>query len=110
MKQYEEEIRALKLELSMHDTLTHRGSVNYDQLGEEEMEEVKKQVNLFIEGSIPEIEVNSLCVIASVLCQLIRIISYYLVRVLFGTAISYVTFQGCTLVNVPKEEYFFFIA
>ena len=46
----------------MHDTLTHRGSVNYDQLGEEEMEEVKKQVNLFIEGSIPEIEVNSLSV------------------------------------------------
>ena len=58
MKQYEEEIRALKLELSMHDTLALRGSVIYDQLGEAEIEEVKKEVELFLDGAIPEIEVN----------------------------------------------------
>ena len=60
MRQYEEEIKALKLELAMHDTLVHRGTVNYDQLGEEEVEEVRKQVKMFIEGTIPDIEVRSL--------------------------------------------------
>lgn len=60
MRQYEEEIKALKLELAMHDTLVHRGTVSYDQLGEEEVEEVRKQVKMFIEGTIPDIEVRSL--------------------------------------------------
>ena len=42
----------------MHDTLALRGSVIYDQLGEAEIEEVKKEVELFLDGAIPEIEVN----------------------------------------------------
>ena len=42
----------------MHDTLALRGSVSYDQLGEAEIEEVKKEVELFLDGAIPEIEVN----------------------------------------------------
>ena len=42
----------------MHDTVAQRGSVSYDQLGDEEREEVKRQVNLFIDGAIPEIQVR----------------------------------------------------
>ena len=42
----------------MHDTLSARGSVGYEQLGEVEREEVKKQVEMYIEGVVPEIEVR----------------------------------------------------
>jgi kinesin family protein 6/9 len=55
--QYEDQIKALKLELSMHDTVAQRGSVSYDPLGDEEKEKIAKQVNMFIDGVIPEIQV-----------------------------------------------------
>ena len=55
--QYEEQIKALKLELSMHDTVAQRGTVSYDPLGYEEKEEIAKQVNMFIDGVIPDIQV-----------------------------------------------------
>ena len=55
--QYEEQIKALKLELSMHDTVAQRGTVSYDPLGDEEKEEIAKQVNMFIDGVIPDIQV-----------------------------------------------------
>ena len=57
VRQYEEQIKALKLELSMHDTVAQRGTVSYDPLGDEEKEEITKQVNMFIDGVIPEIQV-----------------------------------------------------
>ena len=41
----------------MHDTVSHRGSVGYDQLGDEEKELIEKQVHIFINGAIPEIQV-----------------------------------------------------
>jgi kinesin family protein 6/9 len=56
--QYEDQIKALKLELSMHDTVAQRGSVSYDPLGDEEKEEIAKQVNMFIDGVIPEMQVT----------------------------------------------------
>ena len=56
--QYEEQIKALKLELSMHDTVAQRGTVSYDPLGDEEKEEIAKQVNMFIDGVIPDIQVK----------------------------------------------------
>ena len=59
VRQYEEEIKALKLELAMHDTMAQRGSVSYDQPGEEEKEQIEKQVNMFIDGAIPEIQVKT---------------------------------------------------
>ena len=58
VRQYEEQIKALKLELSMHDTVAQRGTVSYDPLGDEEKEEIVKQVNMFIDGVIPEIQVK----------------------------------------------------
>ena len=57
VRQYEEQIKALKLELSMHDTVAQRGTVSYDSLEDEEKEEITKQVNMFIDGVIPEIQV-----------------------------------------------------
>ena len=47
----------MKLELAMHDTVSQRGNVSYDQLGDEEKEQIEKQVNMFIDGTIPEIQV-----------------------------------------------------
>jgi hypothetical protein len=50
------QIKVLQLELSMHDTVAQRGSISYDLLGDEEREEIAKQVNMFIDGVIPEIQ------------------------------------------------------
>ena len=44
----------------MHDTLSHRGSVCYDKLGEEERKLIEKQVEMFIDGAIPEIKVRNI--------------------------------------------------
>lgn len=60
LHEYREEIKALKLELAMHDTLSHRGSVCYDKLGEEERKLIEKQVEMFIDGAIPEIKVRNI--------------------------------------------------
>ena len=43
----------------MHDTVAQRGSVSYDQPGEEEKEQIEKQVNMFVDGAIPEIQVET---------------------------------------------------
>ena len=40
IKRYEKEIRDLKQELAMHDTLANRGRINYGSYDEKEMEEI----------------------------------------------------------------------
>ena len=56
-KQYEDEIEFLKNELAMHDTLTNRGQVVYEPLSESQQNELKEQVEKFIAGVIPEMEI-----------------------------------------------------
>ena len=41
IKRYEKEIRDLKQELAMHDTLANRGRVNYDTYSRDELTKVK---------------------------------------------------------------------
>ena len=43
IKRYEKEIRDLKQELAMHDTLKNRGRITYDQYGPEQTAEIKNQ-------------------------------------------------------------------
>jgi kinesin family member 6/9 len=45
IKRYEKEIRDLKQELAMHDTLANRGRVNYDTYSKEELFKVKTLTN-----------------------------------------------------------------
>ena len=40
-KKYEKEIRTLRQELAMHDTLTNRSQISYEPLSESQMQEVQ---------------------------------------------------------------------
>ena len=42
LKRYEKEIRDLKQELAMHDTLARRGKIQYDSYSAEQQSEVSK--------------------------------------------------------------------
>lgn len=55
IKRYEKEIRDLKQELAMHDTLANRGRVNYDTYSKEELFKVKTLTNQYLSGEIDEI-------------------------------------------------------
>ena len=55
IKRYEKEIRDLKQELAMHDTLANRGRVNYKYSGEELLK-IETLTNQYLEGEIEDIE------------------------------------------------------
>ena len=57
IKKYEREIKELKQELSMHDTLSNRSRINYEPFQGSQKIELIKTVRLFIDGGIEEIEV-----------------------------------------------------
>ena len=42
IKRYEKEVRDLKQELAMHDTLKNRGRINYDSYSPEQQVEIQK--------------------------------------------------------------------
>ncbi|KAJ1539550.1 Kinesin-like protein kif9, partial [Nowakowskiella sp. JEL0078] len=56
IKKYEKEIRELKQELSMHDTLTNRSHVNYEQYSEQQRYELQKHVKNFLENDEEQID------------------------------------------------------
>lgn len=56
IKRLEKEIRDLKQELAMHDTLANRGRVNYDSYSNEEMFKIETLTNQYLEGEIEDIE------------------------------------------------------
>jgi kinesin family protein 6/9 len=56
IKRLEKEIRDLKQELAMHDTLTNRGRVNYDAYSLEEQQKIKTLTTQYLEGEIQDID------------------------------------------------------
>ena len=56
IKRMEKEIRDLKQELAMHDTLANRGRVNYGDYSGEEMMQIRTLTNQYLEGEIEDIE------------------------------------------------------
>lgn len=54
IKRFEKEIRDLKQELAMHDTLANRGRINYDTYSPEELKKVKEMTTKFLDGKIEE--------------------------------------------------------
>jgi len=58
VKKLEKEIRDLKRELAMHDTLTNRSAVSYEALSEQQKYEIKQQVRKFVENQLDEIDVR----------------------------------------------------
>lgn len=55
IKRYEKEIRDLKQELAMHDTLKNRGRITYDQYSADQLGEIKQLASSFLAGETDEI-------------------------------------------------------
>ena len=60
IRKYEREIRDLKLELAMHDTLVGRGRINYEPYTPEQQFEQQKLAQKFLDGEIEDISVESI--------------------------------------------------
>ncbi|XP_075240761.1 kinesin-like protein KIF9 isoform X2 [Convolutriloba macropyga] len=57
VKQLEREVRTLKQELSMHDTLNNRANQNYDAITDAQMAEIQRQVKGFLSGSVDSLDI-----------------------------------------------------
>ncbi len=55
IKRYEKEIRDLKQELAMHDTLKNRGRITYDQYTLDQLGDIKQVASQFLAGEVDEI-------------------------------------------------------
>jgi kinesin family protein 6/9 len=55
IKRYEKEIRDLKQELAMHDTLKNRGRITYDQYTPDQLGDIKQLAASFLAGETDEI-------------------------------------------------------
>ena len=61
IKRYEKEIRDLKQELAMHDTLSNRGRINYAAYNQREQQEIQNITSAFLNGESEGIgEIDSL--------------------------------------------------
>ena len=60
LKKYEKEIKELKQELAMHDTLASRGRINYDPYTPEQQYQQQLIAKKFLDGELEDIEIESL--------------------------------------------------
>lgn len=60
LKKYEKEIRELKQELAMHDTLANRGRINYEPYSPEQQYLQQIMAKKFLDGEVEDIEFESL--------------------------------------------------
>ncbi|XP_063712131.1 kinesin-like protein KIF9 isoform X2 [Symsagittifera roscoffensis] len=57
VRQLEKEVRTLKQELTMHDTLNNKGGQNYDAITDSQMGEIQRQVKGFLSGSVDTVDI-----------------------------------------------------
>ena len=60
LKKYEKDIRQLKQELAMHDTLANRGRINYEPYAPEQQHKQQQIAQDFLDGKTEDIEIESL--------------------------------------------------
>ena len=60
IKKYEREIRQLKQELTMHDTLTGRSRIVYDDYNDDQRSALRTEVEEYLEGKKEDIELVNL--------------------------------------------------
>lgn len=60
IRRYEKEIRDLKLELAMHDTLVGRGRISYEPYTLEEQTREQNRAMAFLKNEIEDIEIHSI--------------------------------------------------
>nr|XP_054754258.1 kinesin-like protein KIF9 [Lytechinus pictus] len=66
VKKLEKEIKHLKHELTMHDTLANRSQVSYEPLSDTQLLEVNNQVRRYLDGSLEEIDIVNIRQIQSI--------------------------------------------
>ena len=70
-RRLEKEIRELKVELAMKDTLTNRGRVKYDAYTPDEQNNIRQLTMQYLEGEIDDIEsIDSLKMIRAVFSEI----------------------------------------
>jgi len=60
MQKLDNEVKVLRQELAMHDTLVNRKAQSYEPLSEHQLYEIENQCRRFIEGSLDDIEITNL--------------------------------------------------
>lgn len=60
MQKLDAEVKMLRQELAMHDTLANRRNQGYEPLSEHQLFEIENTCRKYIEGSIDEIEIQNL--------------------------------------------------
>lgn len=60
IENYKRENKYLRDELAVHDKLLNRHGVSYEPLTDQQLQEIENQCRRFIDGSLDEIEVQSL--------------------------------------------------
>ncbi|KAJ3120648.1 Kinesin-like protein kif9 [Nowakowskiella sp. JEL0407] len=60
LKKYEREIKELKQELSMHDTISNRSHIVYEPYSEQQRFELQKQVKAYLDGDEDKIDIVNL--------------------------------------------------
>jgi len=60
VKEYEQEIKSLKMELAMHDTLANRSNVSYEAYTESQQFDLQQMIRRYISGSLTDIEIVNL--------------------------------------------------
>ena len=56
LKRFEKEIRDLKHELAMHDTLANRGRINYDTYSPAELSKIRQVKDDYLKGKTHDID------------------------------------------------------
>jgi kinesin family protein 6/9 len=57
LKKYEREIKELKQELQMHDTLNNRTHIQYEPYSESQRQELQQRIKSYLEDEEDELEV-----------------------------------------------------
>lgn len=84
IKRYEREIRELKQELAMHDTLANRGRIAYEPYNPEQQYEVQKQVETYFDGGTDEFQIDSLRQVREIFIQMRN--TYHKILARFGAS------------------------
>ncbi|KAJ3332232.1 Kinesin-like protein kif9 [Blyttiomyces sp. JEL0837] len=69
LKKYEKEIKELKQELAMHDSLSNRSHIQYEPFGDAQKYDLQKQIKAYLNDDEAEIEIVSLRQIRELLAQ-----------------------------------------
>jgi kinesin family protein 6/9 len=60
MQKLDNEVKMLRQELAMHDTLANRRNQGYEALSEHQLLEIENNCRRYIEGSLDELEIYNL--------------------------------------------------